>query len=253
MMEHSIDILHELKQITPFLSAMKKVNVFSVPQGYFTNLDKQILENIFIQPALLLPTSETQNLGVPEGYFDNLAGNILKKIKTLTNDAESDELRQHYPLLYTLRNENVFSLPKNYFEQLPANILTGVKPQELQVIHIRKRTVWNYAVAATITGLMAISSLLVTTNNNKHPIANQVGTNLSIPSYIQDSYQYKNEEQINEGITKLSNDDIIKYLEATGNDADNEAFASGVTEKELPSQEDYLLNEKTLDKYLNQN
>jgi hypothetical protein len=253
MMEHSIDILHELKQISPFLSAMKKVNVFSVPLGYFTNLDKQILENIFIQPAFLLSTSETQNLGVPEGYFDNLAGNILKKIKNLPNEAEGDELSQQYPLLYSLRNENVFSVPKNYFEQLPANILTGVRPQELKVIHVRKRTGWNYAVAATITGLMAISSLLVINKNPKQPIDKQVGTNISIPSYIQDSYQYKNEEQINEGITKLSNDDIIKYLEATGNDADNEAFASDVTGKELPSQEDYLLNEKTLDTYLNQN
>ena len=101
-------------------------------------------------------------------------------------------------------------------------------------------------------GLMAISSILVINKNVKHPI-DQVSANMPIPAYIQNSYQYKNEEQINEGIAKLSNSDIIKYLEATGNDADTEDFASGVAEKELPSQEDYLLNEKTLDTYLNQN
>ena len=251
-MERPIDIHDELNQISPFLSGMKKINVFSVPQGYFTNLDKRILENIFIQPNYIFSTSETQDLSVPEGYFDNLADNILKKIKNLPQYSEDDEFRQQHPLLYSLRYKNVFTTPKKYFEQLPAAILQGVKPA-IKIIPIRKTTVWNYAVAATVTGLMAISSLLVINKNVKHPIDNQVSTNITIPAYIQNSYQYKNEEQINEGIAKLSNNDIIKYLEATGNDADTEDFASGIAEKELPAEQDYLLNEKTLDTYLNQN
>jgi len=49
-MEPSVEILNELKQISPFLSDMKRINVFSVPDGYFTNLEKEILENTIIQP-----------------------------------------------------------------------------------------------------------------------------------------------------------------------------------------------------------
>jgi hypothetical protein len=247
MMEHSVDILLELKQISPFLSEMKKINVFSVPQGYFTNLDKQILENIFTLPTLLL-TSEHHNLGVPEGYFENLVGNILNKIKSLPQREEEVE---HQPLLYSLRNENVFKVPANYFEQLPAIILAAVNPRKSKVIGLKTRTIWNYAVAATITGLMAISSLLII-NKTPSSATNQV-TKISMPAYIKDSYQYKNEAEINEGISNLSNDDIIKYLEATGNDADDDAFASGIKEQGLPAQGDYLRNEKALDTYLNQN
>jgi hypothetical protein len=249
-MDHSVDILHELQQISPFLSEMKKINVFSVPPGYFTNLDKQILENIFTQPTLLF-TSETHNLEVPEGYFENLAGNLLKKIKSLPV-TQDDELLQSHPLLYSLQKENVFSVPKNYFQLLPSAILTGIKPGKLKVIGSGKRSLWNYAVAATITGLIAISSLLVTNKTTDSTGTRELG-GADIPEYVRDSYQYKNEAQIDEGITRLSNDDIIKYLEATANDGDDEAFASGVTEKGLPAQADYLQNEKTLDVYLNQN
>src|SRR6476646_9356335 len=116
MMEHSVDILQELKQISPFLSEMKKINVFSVPQGYFTNLDKQILENIFTLPTSLL-TSEHHILGVPEGYFENLAGNILNKIKNLPQRDEED--LGHLPLLHSVGKENVFTVPAGYFELLP--------------------------------------------------------------------------------------------------------------------------------------
>lgn len=250
-MEHSDEILNELKLISPFLSGVKRINVFSVPQGYFTHLDKQILENILIQPSYLL-TSETQNLDVPAGYFENLAGDILKKIKNLPFKETGDELI-NFPVLSTLQKKNVFTVPENYFQQLPISVLAGLKPTEAKVISIKKRRLWNYAVAAAVTGLMAISSLLVVQQNHQFTAGRQVSINKSFPAYIKDSYQYKNEEQINEGITKLSDDDIIKYLESTGNDSDNEAFASGVKEKELPAEKDYLLNEKTLDVYLNQN
>jgi len=248
-MDHSIEILLELKQISPFLSEMKKVNVFSVPPGYFTNLDQQILENTLTHSTLSL-TSETHNRDVPAGYFENLAGNILEKIKKL-QVTEPDELIEQYPLLYSLRKENIFTVPENYFEKLPEEVLGALNQGKVRTIG-KTRSLWNYAVAATVTGLIAISSLLVTNTSSDNAAQNGMAKN-TVPEYIQDSYQYKNEEAINEGIKELSSDDIIKYLEATANDTDNEAFASGVTEKGLPDQEEYLKNEKTLDTYLNQN
>ena len=52
-------------------------------------------------------------------------------------------------------------------------------------------------------------------------------------------------------MNKLSNDDIVKYLEANGSDIQAAIVANSVDKNELPSQEDYLLDEQALDKYLN--
>ncbi len=70
-------------------------------------------------------------------------------------------------------------------------------------------------------------------------------------SSVQTASQFKNEQQLNEAIATLSEEEIIKYLERTGNDVDNEAITINIDENELPSTKDYLLDEKTLDTYLN--
>jgi len=198
----------------------------------------------------VLQTSEIHTPDVPQGYFENLAGNILQRIKTLEH-IQDNEL-SHYPVLFSIRKTPVFSVPENYFEQLPVKILNRVSTP-VKVISLSRRRIWNYAVAASITALMLISSILVK-NNASHPDAlNQVSSNIQVPAYIHDANSYKNEQQINDAITKLSDEDIIKYLEATGNDEDNDAVASSVKENELPSPADYLANDKTLDTFLNQN
>ena len=56
---------------------------------------------------------------------------------------------------------------------------------------------------------------------------------------------------VSEGISKLSDDEIIKYLETTSTASDNEALTSNIEEKELPAPQEYLQDEKTLDNYLN--
>ena len=73
----------------------------------------------------------------------------------------------------------------------------------------------------------------------------------SFPSYIKEAGKYKNQQQINEGISNLADDDIIKYLETTGNNADDELLSNVIQENELPDEKDYLLNEHTLETFLN--
>ena len=175
-----------------------------------------------------------------------LAGTTIKSLPQ-----RDEENLEHLPLLHSVRKENVFTVPGNYFTQLPATVLARVQSPKGKVVGFKTRSVWNYAVAATITGLMAISSLLVV-NNTSNLTTGEVAKS-SLPAYIKDSYQYKSEADINEGISNLSKEDIIKYLEATASDADDDAFASGIKEQGLPAQEDYLQNEKTLETYLNQN
>jgi len=70
------------------------------------------------------------------------------------------------------------------------------------------------------------------------------------PDYVQNSFQYKTEEALNAGIAKLSDDDIIKYLEKNGNIMDNELLLNNIDVSEMPSQSDYLTDENTLNTYL---
>ena len=260
-MKHSAEIYNELKEVSPFLAGVEKTNVFSVPEGYFSALDKQLLQRVkgsqseFFHEgensSFILPASEPHFLDVPEGYFDNLPANILKKIKSLEIDDTREELKKLSPMLYAVQNENVFSVPEGYFETLPGIIINAVRPQG-KVVTIKKRSmVWDYAVAAILSGVMAVSALWISkdsSNQNSPGIIAKVNT---IPSYIKEAGQYKNQQQINEGISNLADDDIIKYLETTGNNADDELLSNVIQENELPDEKDYLLNENTLETFLN--
>ena len=48
-MEKSTEILNELMSISPALAAIERVNVFTVPEGYFIGLDEKIATTIFLQ------------------------------------------------------------------------------------------------------------------------------------------------------------------------------------------------------------
>ena len=52
-------------------------------------------------------------------------------------------------------------------------------------------------------------------------------------------------------LSKISDDDIVKYLEAGGTNVKDAIVANSVDDNELPAQEDYLLDEKALENYLN--
>ena len=111
-MKHSAEIYNELKGVSPFLAEVEKTNVFSVPEDYFSALDKQFLQKIkddllesFQErenSSFTLPASEPHFLDVPEGYFDNLPTNILRKIKSL--EINTTNLIFLFLLQWVLRN-----------------------------------------------------------------------------------------------------------------------------------------------------
>ena len=55
-----------------------------------------------------------------------------------------------------------------------------------------------------------------------------------------------------QAIATLSDEEIIKYLEKTGNDVDNEVLTTNIDDNALPTPNDYLMDEKTLDNYIDQ-
>ena len=240
-MKFSAEISEELKSICPLLSGIEKRNIFSVPEGYFDTLTIDVLRRINIY--------STNELSVPEGYFENLSTNILHKIKFLQNDP-AQELRSLSPMLYSVQNENVFEVPAGYFQNLADDILTKVTGPQTKVIAIKRRdSIWKYAAAAVLTGVIGLSSLMMFNTSRQSAVSK--ANDLSVSTAIATASQFKNAQQINEGIASLSDEEIIKYLEKTGTDLDNETIATGIDENTLPAPKDYLLDDKTLDSYLN--
>lgn len=247
-MKHSAYIYNELREISPFLAGLGKTNIFSVPENYFSGLHTKILNKIYDHPFYTLLPSESPLSSVPDAYFENLAGNILREIRNLENNNAAEELRQLSPILYSAQNENIFKVPERYFETFPATLLKIVRPKAKVVVMQKRKMLWNTAAAALLTGVMAIGALWISDNPSRE--ISLATNNKSVPLNIKDALQYKNERQINEGIAQLSDTDIIEYLETTGSKADDEMLASGIEERELPNEKDYLTDENTLKMFL---
>lgn len=283
-MEQQIHILDELRALSPTVAAIEKVNVFTVPNGYFEYLATDILmgiehENGLTQNTVLIAdvpngyfdtladsilrkikAQDTEDVSVeinslspvlagiknenvfeiPQVYFDSLADTVLQKIKSqeVEEDA-STEIRALSPMLYSIQNENVFEVPQGYFENLSDDVLNKVKPQtKVVTMPRRSSTFFKYAVAAAFTGMMALGVFKFTNVNDK----------VELPGYVTAGLQVKDVDQ---ELAKISDADIVKFLEADGTDVKTAMVANSVDKNELPTQEDYLLDDQALDKYLN--
>jgi hypothetical protein len=244
-MEISIDILNELKSISFLLAEMQKINVFTVPAGYFDTISDDVLA-ILREENKELPdvgfSDKVTNL--PTGYFDQLAGSIMAKIKALETGSAADELRSLSPMLSGIQNKNVFEVPQGYFETLAENTLAAIQPQQAKIIVMRKRSTvfMKYAVAAAFTGMMALGVFKFT---------NPVASENKLDAVVLNGLQINKEHSFDQELAKVSDEDIIRYLQANGENVDAQTVASQtLDEKELPTQSDYLTDDKALDKYL---
>ena len=241
-METNIDILNELRAISPLLAGMEKVNVFTVPQGYFEALSELISGIVKERETGILNEFPRKNsLEVPAGYFDNLANTILNRIKASQNETAADELRQLSPMLYSIQNENIFEVPPGYFAGLTDKILDKVQAPKVIAMRTRSNVFIKYAVAAAFTGAMALGVF---------KFATPTAGNSEEPSYVTAGKQLKN-TNVDDELAKVSDEDIIKYLQSNGENMDAQTVANKtLDENELPSQADYLQDDKALDKYL---
>jgi hypothetical protein len=275
--------LNELKELSPVVAGIQKVNVFTVPNGYFTRLAEDILVGISEGENNLLSSVPNQSaIQIPQGYFESLADNILIKIKieesavaelkglspmlygiqnknvftvpqgyfeafagnvlNNTNEAAgvAAELKGLSPTLYNIQNKNVYAIPDNYFETLSAKILGTVKPQQAKVVTMRTRTAvfFKYAAAAVFTGVLALGVFKFTGNKTE------------AETVIADGTQIARDNKFDEELAKVTDTDIVKYFEENGSDADEALVANTINADELPTEEDYLTDDKALDKYL---
>ena len=239
-MKSANDILDELRELSPVLAGLEKVNVFTVPAGYFDLLSEDILAGVRNEENTGNKISSVSITDVPHGYFDSLAETIMGKIKAGQVETASDETRALSPMLYSIQNENVFAVPAGYFEELSNAVISRLTPQQAKVVVMKRRTAtfFKYAAAAAFTGVMALGVFKFTGTSSKAELPDYVMAGLKI-------------ENIDKELSKISDDEIVKYLEAEGSDVKAALVANSVDENELPSQEEYLMDEKALDKYLN--
>jgi hypothetical protein len=247
-MEARNDIFNELKALSPTIAAIVKTNVFSVPEGYFNTLSETIFLGVKDDTILSFNSiSKSSFFEVPKGYFENLSTNILNKIKEQPLINAVDEIRVLSSTLYSLHGKNVFELPAGYFNKLADNILSNAKPQQAKIIAMPKRNViLKYAAAAVITGCM---SLGVYKFINNKPVHNEPVAIAALDPTIEKGIKM-NDKQFDETLNNLSEDDIANYLDKNGSEADVAELSSNIDDNTLPNQDDYLLDNKTLDNYL---
>lgn len=282
-MSHKITIHDELKELSPAVAGIPHVNVFSVPDGYFDRLTPRILlhieqeqldlrvkpmdvpegyfdglaDNIMSRirseeqlvestaPAFLQPARHINVYTVPGGYFDTLGTEIMNKINRSANQQNGEG--EESMLLNGIKHINVFDVPAGYFESFPDLIMQNL-PVRAKVISMNRRPAFYlYAVAAVLTGILGFS--LMTFLDNKS--GNSFSSSANLVAINEANRILKNGDFEKE-MDAISDDAIVSYLKENGQDVSAALVASVTDENTLPAEDEYIIDEKTLDNFLNE-
>lgn len=264
-MEPNNAIYNELASISSLLASMPTINVYTVPANYFENNETAIVKalnatqpptgyfdrlapNIIAKiklneqlplntphsiPSILTAIQHINVFKVPNQYFSTLPTVILQKIVTLVDAT--------FEVLKNTHKKNTLSTPTNYFENLSGQIIVKAKSSNAVVIKNTTFKKWyKYAAAAILTAIVSFSILKFTANTKQQPILEasiETGKNMD-------------DKKFNEAINNLNEDDIAQYLANTSTDADVAIIATSIDENNVPAKDDYLIDEKTLEKFL---
>jgi len=243
-MKKSTEILDELRSISPILSEIEKVNVFHVPEGYFIDLTEKITTHVFLNQD-----EKNSFQKVPEGYFDSLSTKILSRVKE--EESAESEINSISPALHYLKEEEVFTVPEGYFDDLSDRILNKINGQNAKVVPFNSaKKWWKYVAAAVVAGIITITSLQIFKTPNSNSGKNVATASESISAYVQLASKYKTPKLLDQGIASLTDDEIAKYLEKNTTILDDEALTKNTDTKELPTPDDYLIDDHALDNYL---
>ena len=172
-MKRNSEIKKELVEISPGIAGIENDNVFKVPQGYFETF--------------------------PEV--------MLKLVKESDVSSPDEEIKLLSPLIASLKHKTTFHIAPGYFDTLPQNI-TGKLAEtknDTPVFQIntgdkRRKLAWrNYAAAAAITGIVAMSSIFLWNDT-------QDNSSASRPTAAQDNQQPELQ------LPKVSDVDLAGYL-----------------------------------------
>ncbi len=146
-------ILQELADCGSSLQPALTAGPYQVPEGYFTSLPGVILARLLTEETtsaedeiaalspLLSGLPRISPFKVPEGYFN-----------------EVKEQEPDLSFLAATGKKMPYAVPENYFAQLPGRIERQVTAR---VIPLNARKWFRYAAAAVITGVIALSGLMI--------------------------------------------------------------------------------------------
>jgi hypothetical protein len=227
------------------LAAIPNTNVFRVPDNYFNELPSSILQLLQpdIQPSFSI--AGKQSLAVPEGYFDGLASSILSKIKAESTTSVHDEIASISPAIAAIGNKNIFTVPQGYFENISNEAWENVAPKA-KVVEMKPGSRFiKYMAAAAIAGIIGLSIF----NLTGKPAAETSGYQ---PELMAEANTILKNKTFDKELNSLSDSDIEQYLKANGEDVDAALVASTVVDdSNLPSAEEYIIDDNTLDNFLN--
>ncbi len=177
----------------------------------------------------------------------------MQRIKNSDFESAEDEIKKISSVLYSIKDAHVFRVPEKYFENIGDKITDKLNGRKAKVIPISSGGKWwKYAAAAVVAGGITIGSLQIFHHESAADNGNQVLTaSAIIPDYIKSSLQYKTPEELENGIASLSVDEIASYLETHGNIIDDGTLEKGIDTTGLPDTEDYLMNDNTLNNFIN--
>lgn len=177
-MKNGENIFKETYSISNAVGNLPKHTPFSIPETYFEKFPTEILDLIAVTStlgndleisALADVRNADQPFSLPENYFESFTQQLIKNI---TAASEIDlELQEHAPALVSLRKQNPYSVPLDYFEQLEIK----TKSTETKVVRMFNKTVFmRFAAAACILGIIFVSYF--STNNVQREVASVTRT-----------------------------------------------------------------------------
>jgi hypothetical protein len=230
-------ILSELNAISPLVASVPRVNVYRVDENYFdgirAELQARIIASNFISPQ--------NNSDVPDGYFENLPISILAKIKAQENNAVFAEIEELSPSIASIGNRNVYTVPQGYFEQLVMPKTTTGK-----VVKMEGRSIFKYAAAAVIVGLLGFGAVKFIANTK---------VNNETRDIVKEANKILETNSFDATLARVSDKDIEKYLLQNGEDVNAVLVAASIDDDNttLPEADEYFMDDKTLDNFLNDN
>lgn len=129
-MEHSVNILNELREISHQVAKVGCGVPYTVPEGYFSGLAEVIMRRIRSGEEVLPPVLRAANANpytVPAGYFEAFPARVLDAIATDTVGAGTGDQENPLVILPKLAGTNPYVVPAGYFDQLADTMLRRVK------------------------------------------------------------------------------------------------------------------------------
>lgn len=223
----------ELSEYAPALLPLRKLLVYEEPEGYFEQF-----------PLLQLKQISKHSSGiqeVPKGYFEDFAARVMKSISS-EMEVISESGDPTSEILSSIGKVNPYQAPIGYFDHFAQQVKPSVEIPAKVVSMAPRFSMMRYAIAAALTGLLGLS--LFQWMNTSTSTTDQSTPYLAANKII-------SEDKYEEVLQTISAEEIIQYLEQSGDDVNAALVAEAAVQDQLPAPEDYWMDEQTLDQFLN--